>query len=106
MRKRSALLSSSPCSWQRRAIHTWGVPTCSFQGAAAPHTPHFPLRWPKSWYLFVQLQKQGVLQAGKAAGQSWDVLWPEELLRLSRGSAGLVLTHETSKFFNCCDFLK
>lgn len=78
-------LCSSPCSWQSRAIHTWDVPTYSFQGAAAPHPPDFPLRWSKSRCLFVQLQNQGVLQAGKADGQSWDVLGPEELLRLSRG---------------------
>lgn len=79
---------------------------CSKILISAPHTPDFPLRWPKSRCLFVQLQNQGVLQAGKADGQSWDVLGPEELLRLSRGSSGPVLTHENSKLFNSCDFLE
>lgn len=55
------------CSCQTRAVHTWNVPAHSFQGAAASHAPHFPLR---VMVLFVQLQKQGILQAGKADGQS------------------------------------
>lgn len=67
-------LCTSPRSWHRRATHTWVVPIYSFQAVAASHTPDFPLRWPKAWCLFVQLQNQIVLQAGEADGQGWDVL--------------------------------
>lgn len=86
-------LCTSPRSWHRRATHTWVVPIYSFQAVAASHTPDFPLRWPKAWCLFVQLQNQVVLQAGEADGQSWDVFVARGAAQIEQRQCRPCLSH-------------